>query len=627
MNISLMDSKIDEYEQQLLSNPEKLVQHLSDRLDEIEQTLNDDENFCNQDIDSTINYIKIIEKKFYENIQNLKDKLENIRLKNKNLSEENKKQFLDQCNEINELFTSQNYEQAWKKFKDYEKNFQRSTLIQHIPKLHMNELDIENFFSSDHKINKPSTQSTIIVKTPVITTDDNNNKQDFDDNDIQMTKKELLRQEKNIESGYADDDNEEVNYEKKEDYDISNFGIRSKRLDNQSTTATTLTNNTIRNDNQSPITNTTGPRRIQFSTRLKSTSNSNNLLFSGRNISASSSIQNNHVNSHDNHRQIVNTTSPPSLIQRQTISIPNDKVERLILNPVSHYQHERNMFLLITCDAQYIVCFKSQLNRLDRWQLGTIERRFHKEYTLNWHDGLIISMGSIQTGIIYMFTEREFFIYSLNQRRKLDTRMLPHGDDDGLEITYPRYNESQRGIGTVYDKYMYHIYLNRNCRWTLSKNLLEKLVHQYDYDLTSMFPNVRRFIHLCVNEKTINFLVQMDDSSYGVVFCSITNDNIIHEKLPSIKLQRAQQPLTIYSAFIKSLNQYIFFINDPSIDILHILNTEQYLESYSVDCYAICYVADKHELIIVTNNSISSINLNQSNLFFTKFSNKCLSNV
>ncbi|CAF0906757.1 unnamed protein product [Rotaria sordida] len=248
MNISLMDSKIDEYEQQLLSNPEKLVQHLSDRLDEIEQTLNDDENFCNQDIDSTINYIKIIEKKFYENIQNLKDKLENIRLKNKNLSEENKKQFLDQCNEINELFTSQNYEQAWKKFKDYEKNFQRSTLIQHIPKLHMNELDIENFFSSDHKIKKPSTQSTIIVKTPVITTDDNNNKQDFDDNDIQMTKKELLRQEKNIESGYADDDNEEINYGKKEDYDISNFGIRSKRLDNQSTTTTTTTTTTLTNN-------------------------------------------------------------------------------------------------------------------------------------------------------------------------------------------------------------------------------------------------------------------------------------------------------------------------------------------------------------------------------------------
>ncbi|CAF4014712.1 unnamed protein product [Rotaria sordida] len=241
-----MDSKIDEYEQQLLSNPEKLVQHLSDRLDEIEQTLNDDENFCNQDIDSTINYIKIIEKKFYENIQKLKDKLENIRLKNKNLSEENKKQFQDQCNEINELFTSQNYEQAWKKFKDYEKNFQqRSTLIQRIPKLHMNELDIENFFSSDYKINKSSIQSTNIVKTPVITTDDNN-KQDFDDNDIQMTKKELLRQEKNIESGYTDDDNEEVNYEKKEDYDISNFGIRSKRLDNQSTTTTTiLTNNTM----------------------------------------------------------------------------------------------------------------------------------------------------------------------------------------------------------------------------------------------------------------------------------------------------------------------------------------------------------------------------------------------
>ncbi|CAF4614316.1 unnamed protein product, partial [Rotaria sp. Silwood2] len=284
----------------------------------------------------------------------------------------------------------------------------------------------------------------------------------------------------------------------------------------------------------------------------------------------------------------------------------------------SHYQHERNMFLLIACDAKYIVCFKSQLNRLDKWQLGAIERGFHKEYSLDWHDGLIISMGSITNGRIYMFTEREFYIYSVNQRRKLHTRMLPRGDDDGLEVNHPRYNEFYRGIGTVYNEHMYHIYLNRNSRWTLSKNIVENLTHIYDYDLTSIFPDVKRFIHICVNENTINILVQMNDSSYGVVFCP-TNGQITNDKLQSIILPRAEQPLTICSAFIKTLNQYIFFINDPSHDILHILSIEQYLTSYSVDCYAICYVANKHELIIVTNTSISSINLNQSNLFFRNF--------
>ncbi|CAF1368181.1 unnamed protein product [Rotaria sordida] len=141
---------------------------------------------------------------------------------------------------------------------------------------------------------------------------------------------------------------------------------------------------------------------------------------------------------------------------------------------------------------------------------------------------------------------------------------------------------------------MYHIYLNRNGRWTLSKNILEKLVHMHDFDLTNRFPDIRRFIYLCVNEKTINFLVQMDNLSYGVVFCSVTNDCITNEKLKLklIELPRAQQLLTIYSAFIKSLNQDFFLL-------------------MIFDCYAIYYVADNHELIIVTNNSISSINLNQ----------------
>ncbi|CAF1442340.1 unnamed protein product, partial [Rotaria sordida] len=83
---------------------------------------------------------------------------------------------------------------------------------------------------------------------------------------------------------------------------------------------------------------------------------------------------------------------------------------------------------------------------------------------------------------------------------------------------------------------MYHIYLNRNGRWTLSKNILEKLVHMHDFDLTNRFPDIRRFIYLFVNEKTINFLVQMDNLSYGVVFCSVTNDCITNEKLKLIEL-------------------------------------------------------------------------------------------
>jgi len=207
----------------------------------------------------------------------------------------------------------------------------------------------------------------------------------------------------------------------------------------------------------------------------------------------------------------------------------------------------------MTCSPQYIVLFQSPCNRLDRWQLGAIERRTHNEHSLDWHDGLIISMGYIGLDNIYMFTEREFSIYSILKRRKLDSRMLPHGNDDAFQIS-----KYQRGIGTVFNKYMYHIYLNRTSRWALSKNNLDNLSHMHDYDLTRMFPDVTRFIHLCVNEKTINFLVQMDDLSYAVVFC-LTNDCLVNDSMSPIILTGAKQPLTIYSAYINSLKCEIFF--------------------------------------------------------------------
>jgi hypothetical protein len=274
----------------------------------------------------------------------------------------------------------------------------------------------------------------------------------------------------------------------------------------------------------------------------------------------------------------------------------------------------------MACSAQYIVLFKSQWNRLDRWQLGAIERRHHNGHSLDWHDGLIISMGYIdKKNSIYMFTERDISIYSLFHRRKVRSHMLPRGNDDGSEINNVSYNESQRGIGTVYDESIYHIYLNRNARWTLSKNSYDTYSHIHDKDLTRIFPDVERFIHLCVNDKTINFLVQMNDSSYAVVFCSKT-DYTTNEYRSPIILPHAQKPLTISSAYITCLHRYLFFINDPSIDTLHILTTEEYLESCFITAHALCYVADKHELMVVTDSSISSINLNEENPFFSKYS-------
>lgn len=279
------------------------------------------------------------------------------------------------------------------------------------------------------------------------------------------------------------------------------------------------------------------------------------------------------------------------------------------------------MFFLVACTTNYIVRFKSQLNRLDRWQLGVIERRIHKQYPLDWHDGLIISMGPVASDSIYMFTEREVFIYSVVERRRLHSRILPTGSDDRPEVNSHRYYEPQRGIGTVHDKYVYHIYLNRNYHWKLAKYVRETFSSIGEYDLTDEFPEVTRFLHVCANEKTINLLVQMNDSSYAVVFCS-TVDFKRSNKLSPITLSNTEQPLTICSAWISCIRQYVLFVNDPSNDILHILTTEQYLCSYPINCHAICYVADNDELIIVTNKSITSINFTQSSAFFKQFSIK-----
>jgi hypothetical protein len=107
---------------------------------------------------------------------------------------------------------------AWKKFKDYEKSFeQRTTVIQHIPKLNMNETDIQQYFSSDYKSNKSSPiQSTNIISSTIIIKSNDDIQNSVDDN--QKTKKERLREEKIIDTVHFDKDNEEFNDEKTEQY-------------------------------------------------------------------------------------------------------------------------------------------------------------------------------------------------------------------------------------------------------------------------------------------------------------------------------------------------------------------------------------------------------------------------
>jgi hypothetical protein len=197
---------------ELTNNYEELIKILGDRTEEIERTLSEDEDFCNKDIDETyqaaVKFIKSIQTKFDEKLNELKDKLDQIRKENINISKQNQKQFDDEIDEVNELFSSGkhqeglkknylnnkkkiflfDYFQALEKFRDYEKHFeQRTTLIRNIPKIYTNDIDINQYFSIDKPINIPSTQPNI-------------NKRHSSDN-IKPTKTEFFKKENDDTNG------------------------------------------------------------------------------------------------------------------------------------------------------------------------------------------------------------------------------------------------------------------------------------------------------------------------------------------------------------------------------------------------------------------------------------------
>lgn len=107
-----MASSTDQSQTNILSSQENFFAHLHDRLEYFEHTLDDDENFCNKEIDSTYKYIENIEKKFNEKVQAVKAQLEEIRLQNKKASKGNKDQFDKDWTKINDLYTSQKYEEG-----------------------------------------------------------------------------------------------------------------------------------------------------------------------------------------------------------------------------------------------------------------------------------------------------------------------------------------------------------------------------------------------------------------------------------------------------------------------------------------------------------------------------------
>jgi len=101
---------------ELTNDSEELIKILGDRIEEIEHILNDDEDFCNKDIDATyqtaLKFLKTFEIKFNEKLNELKIKLDQIREENINISKQNQKQFDDEIEIINQLFSSGKHQEG-----------------------------------------------------------------------------------------------------------------------------------------------------------------------------------------------------------------------------------------------------------------------------------------------------------------------------------------------------------------------------------------------------------------------------------------------------------------------------------------------------------------------------------
>jgi hypothetical protein len=277
---------------------------------------------------------------------------------------------------------------------------------------------------------------------------------------------------------------------------------------------------------------------------------------------------------------------------------------------VEFYDHAPNDFLLMACTSDHIVLFKREFARIDRWQLGSILRNHSTTFEHDWHDGPIVSMGCVDCNTIYLFTEREFFLYNHVKREKCDTRILPQGGENGIDFNNHPCGNNQRRCSTIHCEYIYHIYMKPSSNWTMYKMLLKSRAHVNNYNLTKLMPSVQRFIDIHVNIETINFLVECDDGSFTVIFSSLANCEPCHS-LPPIILKNAQHPLTITSVYINKFQTYIFFVNDPSANILHIFDKSHYIHSYQICAHAMSYVADEYQLLIATNRTIVAMDFNQ----------------
>lgn len=270
----------------------------------------------------------------------------------------------------------------------------------------------------------------------------------------------------------------------------------------------------------------------------------------------------------------------------------------------------------MTCNEHFILILR---NQSDRWDSTLIERLNPTKKNYKLHDLTIKSIGYIDLNRIYIFTEDKFLIYSSDLSTELSSCLLLLNKNSNCEpYNYHQQQHQRICFGALNDKYIYYIYINNKSHWILSILEYENKTTKYDHNLSERYPDIERFIDICINDRRINLLVQINQQQYGVMFCSI-NIHFQIELNRLIQLSYAQNPLQICPIYIPYIKKFIFFINDPSTKRIHILNNEKYFKSYSTVAYALYYIEKNHQLILITNDGIYSININEQQNFFSEF--------
>lgn len=266
------------------------------------------------------------------------------------------------------------------------------------------------------------------------------------------------------------------------------------------------------------------------------------------------------------------------------------------------------------CNSQRIILLRSQIDRLQRWYSMIYERSNLNSPSSKCHNLVFKSLGFIDHNRIYIFTDREFLLYSIDLTTKLSSRILLNDQNyrsfcDNIDLGYG---------GTVYENFIYHIYQNLEQHWILSVLDLRTITHVIDFNLTHILPDLTRIIHLSINARLISLLVVVNHCQYAVMFCTYEIPSKI-QLLKLIHLFYAGNPRSICSVYHPLIDKDIYFVNDPSENIVHLLTWEKYLQSYQLIAHCLYYVKENEEIIFVADDGIYSISINDHQQFFSKF--------